>query len=40
VPADGRVERVLAFTVVHDRIVVIDIVTDPDRLAALDIELV
>ncbi|MFI6037738.1 hypothetical protein ACIBBD_26875 [Streptomyces sp. NPDC051315] len=37
--ADGRVERALSFTVVHDRIVVIDIATDPDRLAAMDVEL-
>jgi RNA polymerase sigma-70 factor (ECF subfamily) len=33
----GRPERALAFTVVHDRIAVIDVVTDPERLAALDI---
>ncbi|MFF8972410.1 sigma-70 family RNA polymerase sigma factor [Streptomyces sp. NPDC014995] len=39
VPADGRVEQTLTFTVVHDRIVLIDIATDPDRLAAMEIEL-
>ena len=33
----GRPERALAFTVVRDRIAVIDVVTDPERLAALDI---
>ncbi|MEV7887317.1 sigma-70 family RNA polymerase sigma factor [Streptomyces sp. NPDC002817] len=37
---DGRVERALAFTFVRDRIAVIDVVTDPARVAALDIELV
>ncbi|MEU2281943.1 sigma-70 family RNA polymerase sigma factor [Streptomyces sp. NPDC013178] len=37
---DGRVERALAFTVVHGRIVAIDIVTDPDRLAEVKVELV
>ncbi|MEU9452190.1 sigma-70 family RNA polymerase sigma factor [Streptomyces sp. NPDC048277] len=37
--ADGRPERALAFTVVRDRIAVLDIVTDPGRLAELDIEI-
>ncbi|MFJ4523173.1 sigma-70 family RNA polymerase sigma factor [Streptomyces sp. NPDC088810] len=36
--ADGRPERVLAFTFVADRITVIDIVTDPFRLAELTVE--
>ncbi|WP_020122874.1 sigma-70 family RNA polymerase sigma factor [Streptomyces canus] len=31
--ADGRVERTLAFTFVHDRIAMIDITTDPARAA-------
>lgn len=34
---DGRVERTLAFTFVHDRIAVIDITTDPVRAARLEI---
>ncbi|MBC2904155.1 sigma-70 family RNA polymerase sigma factor, partial [Streptomyces cupreus] len=34
---DGRVDRVLDFTVVRDRIAVIDIVLDPARLAELDV---
>ncbi|MFJ7077882.1 sigma-70 family RNA polymerase sigma factor [Streptomyces sp. NPDC098781] len=34
---DGRAERALRFAFVRDRIAVIDIVTDPDRLARLDI---
>ncbi|MFF7982236.1 sigma-70 family RNA polymerase sigma factor [Streptomyces sp. NPDC007901] len=37
--ADGRPERTLAFTVVRDRIAVMDIVTDPARVAELDIDL-
>ncbi|CAM5652382.1 sigma-70 family RNA polymerase sigma factor [Streptomyces aurantiogriseus] len=37
---DGRVERALTFTVVHDRIVVIDVVADPARLARTEVELV
>lgn len=36
---DGRVERTLAFTFVHDRITVIDITTDPERAARLEITL-
>jgi RNA polymerase sigma-70 factor, ECF subfamily len=36
---DGRMDRVLAFTVVRDRITVIDITTDPARLALLDVDL-
>ncbi|MEU9170838.1 sigma-70 family RNA polymerase sigma factor [Streptomyces sp. NPDC048420] len=36
---DGRVERTLAFTFVHDRISVIDITTDPGRAARLDVAL-
>ncbi|MEU6348647.1 sigma-70 family RNA polymerase sigma factor [Streptomyces sp. NPDC047072] len=36
---DGRVQRTLAFTFVHDRITVIDITTDPEQAALLDIEL-
>lgn len=35
---DGRVERALAFTFVRDRIAVIDIVTDPARVAGLEIK--
>ncbi|MEU8971840.1 sigma-70 family RNA polymerase sigma factor [Streptomyces monashensis] len=35
---DDRLERVLTFTFVGDRIATIDIVTDPDRLAELTIE--
>ncbi|GGS51653.1 sigma-70 family RNA polymerase sigma factor [Streptomyces cinerochromogenes] len=38
VSVDGRPERVLAFAFVADRISVIDIVTDPSRLAELTIE--
>ncbi|MFD5855161.1 sigma-70 family RNA polymerase sigma factor [Streptomyces chartreusis] len=34
----GRVERALRFAFVRDRIAVIDIVTDPERVAGLDIE--
>ncbi|TXS41131.1 sigma-70 family RNA polymerase sigma factor [Streptomyces sp. uw30] len=34
----GRVERALRFAFVRDRIAVIDIVADPDRVARLDIE--
>jgi RNA polymerase sigma factor (sigma-70 family) len=34
---EGRPVRVLAFTVVHDRIAAIDIVADPERLAGLDL---
>ncbi|ANP55825.1 RNA polymerase sigma-70 factor (ECF subfamily) [Streptomyces griseochromogenes] len=37
---DGRVERALAFTFEAGRIATIDIVTDPERLAALTVELV
>jgi len=33
---DGRVAAVLAFTVADGLIVEIDILADPDRLAALD----
>ncbi|MFF3347311.1 sigma-70 family RNA polymerase sigma factor [Streptomyces sp. NPDC002779] len=36
---DGRVDRVLAFTVVRDRIAAIDIVTSPERLAELEVRL-
>ncbi|MER5943762.1 sigma-70 family RNA polymerase sigma factor [Streptomyces sp. NPDC001928] len=35
----GRVERALRFAFVRDRIAVIDIVADPDRVARLDIDL-
>jgi RNA polymerase sigma-70 factor (ECF subfamily) len=37
VVSEGRVVGVLAFTVVHGRIAVIDILDDPDRLAGLDV---
>ncbi|MET9456287.1 sigma-70 family RNA polymerase sigma factor [Streptomyces canus] len=37
---DGRVERTLAFTFVHDQIAVIDITTDPVRAARLEITFV
>ncbi|WP_328872212.1 sigma-70 family RNA polymerase sigma factor [Streptomyces sp. NBC_00287] len=37
---DGRLERVLDFTVVRNRIAVIDIVKDPERLAGLDVRLI
>ncbi|MFL5998274.1 MAG: sigma-70 family RNA polymerase sigma factor [Streptomyces sp.] len=37
---DGRVERTLAFTFVHDRIALIDITTDPVRAARLEITFV
>ncbi|MFG2469161.1 sigma-70 family RNA polymerase sigma factor [Streptomyces canus] len=37
---DGRVERTLAFTFVHERIAVIDITTDPVRAARLEITFV
>lgn len=37
---DGRLEQVLDFTVVRDRIAVIDIIRDPERLADLDVVLV
>ncbi|MFI6657339.1 sigma-70 family RNA polymerase sigma factor [Streptomyces sp. NPDC050523] len=37
---EGRLDRTLAFTFVRDRIAVIEIVTDPERVAALDVELV
>ncbi|MDQ1069661.1 sigma-70 family RNA polymerase sigma factor [Streptomyces canus] len=37
---DGRVWRTLAFTFVHDRIAVIDITTDPERAARLDVTFV
>ncbi|MGW2386272.1 sigma-70 family RNA polymerase sigma factor [Streptomyces sp. NPDC001658] len=36
---EGRLDRTLAFTFVRDRIAVIDITTDPARLALLDVEL-
>ncbi|WP_329598178.1 sigma-70 family RNA polymerase sigma factor [Streptomyces pseudovenezuelae] len=36
---EGRVERTLAFTFVHDRIAVIDITTDPARVARTDVTL-
>ncbi|MDH6518241.1 RNA polymerase sigma-70 factor (ECF subfamily) [Streptomyces sp. SAI-135] len=36
---DGRVERTLAFTFVHDRIAVIDITTDPATAARSDVTL-
>ncbi|MEU3824740.1 sigma-70 family RNA polymerase sigma factor [Streptomyces sp. NPDC029080] len=36
--ADGRPERVLAFTFVADRISVIDIISEPSRLAGLTLE--
>ncbi|MET7702506.1 sigma-70 family RNA polymerase sigma factor [Streptomyces sp. NPDC005485] len=35
--AEGRLASVLAFTVVRGRIAVLDIVKDPERLAALDV---
>ncbi|WP_031478937.1 sigma-70 family RNA polymerase sigma factor [Streptomyces bicolor] len=38
--AEGRVERALRFAFVRDRIAVIDIVTDPARVARLDIRTV
>ncbi|MCX5185486.1 sigma-70 family RNA polymerase sigma factor [Streptomyces sp. NBC_00268] len=37
VVAEGRPVGVLAFTVVHGRIAVIDILNDPERLAGLDV---
>ncbi|MFJ5308465.1 sigma-70 family RNA polymerase sigma factor [Streptomyces sp. NPDC088350] len=37
---DGRPERTLTFTFVGDRIAVIDIVTDPEKVASLDVRLV
>ncbi|WP_189186158.1 sigma-70 family RNA polymerase sigma factor [Streptomyces albiflavescens] len=39
VVAEGRPVGVLAFTVVHGRIAVIDILNDPERLAGLDLTL-
>ncbi len=33
----GRIESILAFTIVADRIVAIDILADPERIAALDL---
>lgn len=36
----GRLERVLTFTFVHERIAVIDIVTDPERFARSEVSLV
>ncbi|MEV0207116.1 sigma-70 family RNA polymerase sigma factor [Streptomyces sp. NPDC050788] len=36
---EGRLDRALSFTFVRDRIAVIEIVTDPERVAALDVEL-
>ncbi len=38
--AEGRVERALAFAFVRDRIAVVEIMTDPERLARLDVELI
>ncbi len=35
--ADGRVFSVMAFTVVHGKIVSIDVLVDPDRVADLDL---
>lgn len=37
---DGRLERTLTFTFVRDRIAVIDIVTAPEKVALLDVDLV
>ncbi|MFF7448254.1 MULTISPECIES: sigma-70 family RNA polymerase sigma factor [unclassified Streptomyces] len=37
--SEGRVERALTFTFVRERIAVIDVVTDPARVAGLDVEL-
>jgi hypothetical protein len=37
VPVHGRVFSVMGFTVVGPRIVAIDVLYDPDRLAALDL---
>lgn len=37
---EDRLDRTLAFTFVRDRIAVIEIVTDPERVATLDVELV
>nr|WSY53910.1 sigma-70 family RNA polymerase sigma factor [Streptomyces sp. NBC_00886] len=37
---DGRPERALTFTFVRDRIAVIDIVTDPEKVALLEVRLV
>ncbi|MCT9080425.1 sigma-70 family RNA polymerase sigma factor [Streptomyces fulvoviolaceus] len=39
VVVDGRVERTLTFTFVHDRIAVIDIATDPGHVSRLDVRL-
>ncbi|PWI16384.1 RNA polymerase subunit sigma-70 [Streptomyces sp. Act143] len=39
VVVDGRVERTLAFTFVRERIAVIDIVTEPARVAESDVRL-
>ncbi|PTM98191.1 MULTISPECIES: sigma-70 family RNA polymerase sigma factor [unclassified Streptomyces] len=36
---EDRLDRALSFTFVRDRIAVIEIVTDPQRVAALDVEL-
>ena len=38
-PLDGQPMSVLAFTVVEERIVEIDILADRDRLVALDLDL-
>jgi RNA polymerase sigma-70 factor, ECF subfamily len=37
VPVHGKVFSVMGFTVVGRRIVAIDVLYDPDRLAALDL---
>jgi hypothetical protein len=39
ITVDGRPVSVMAFTVVDGRIVGIDALADPDRLAALDLSL-
>lgn len=38
--AEGRVERVLRFAFVRDRIAVIDIVTEPGRVSRLDVRMI
>jgi RNA polymerase sigma-70 factor (ECF subfamily) len=37
--ADGRLERALRFTIVRDRVAVVEIVTDPERVAGLTVEI-
>ncbi|MGW1005467.1 sigma-70 family RNA polymerase sigma factor [Streptomyces sp. NPDC002520] len=37
--SDGRPERALRFTVVRDRIAVVEVVTDPERVAGLTVEI-